>query len=299
MRRVILAMSGGVDSTVAAWLLREQGWDVTAVTFDFWRDGASSEAMTDAADVCRDFGIPHSVVDCRKDFLNAIVSPFRDEYLSGRTPNPCVRCNPAMKFAALGRLAEEQGVEAVATGHYAHVGRLSAWRQRSPDVAPPKGIQTWEDDRFALWRADDASKDQSYVLYGLDQSQLARCVFPLAGMMKEEVRALAAKQGLHTHNRPDSQEICFLPGNDYGAFIERSAPERTRPGPIVDMTGREVGRHEGIHHFTIGQRKGLGVAFGAPRYVVRIEPETSTVVIGNRDDTLTTAFGVSLSLIHI
>jgi tRNA-specific 2-thiouridylase len=285
MKRAVLAMSGGVDSSVAAWLLKEDGWEVQGVTFDFRLDGPPLEAARDAAEVCRVLEIPHRLLDRREQFVRRVVEPFRDDYFSGRTPNPCVRCNPLMKFSLLTEIADEAGATAIATGHYVNSGRVADWRRSHSAEAPGCA-----DERFALWRAADARKDQSYVLFGLSQSQLARCLFPLGGRRKTEVRELAKQLGLHTHNRPDSQEICFIPDDDYGAFLERFAPERIRPGPLVDTAGRKIGWHEGVHRFTVGQRKGLGVALGSPRYVVRIEPETATVVIGEKEETFSGTF---------
>jgi tRNA-specific 2-thiouridylase len=281
-------MSGGVDSSVAAWLLKEDGWDVQGVTFDFQLDGPPYGPAEDAAQVCRSLGIPHRLVERRREFHDLIVKSFCEEYFSGRTPNPCVRCNPLMKFRILLAIADEAGAEAVATGHYVYAGRVADWKKTRESLS--EAMPSVADERFALWRAADERKDQSYVLHRLDQSQLARCLFPLGGRRKPEVRELAARLGLHTHNRPDSQEICFIPDNDYGAFLERTAPDLIKPGPLVDTAGREIGRHEGIHRFTIGQRKGIGVALGSPRFVVRIEPETSTVVVGEKEETLAGMF---------
>lgn len=291
MKRVIMAMSGGVDSSVAAWLLKEKGWDVLGVTFDFQLDGPPYAPSRDAAEVCGKIGIPHRLVEKREEFRRLIVDEFRVRYFSGQTPNPCIRCNPLMKFRLLMGVAEEMGADFIATGHYVNAGQVSEWRKSRTAAKSPLPPEI-PDDRFALWRAADEHKDQSYVLHGLSQEQLSRCIFPLGGMSKPEVRALAERLGMHTHNRPDSQEICFIPDNDYGGFLERMAPGLVKPGPVLDMSGREIGRHDGIHKFTIGQRKGLGIALGAPRYVVRIEPERSAVVIGEKEDTLAKMFVV-------
>lgn len=277
MSRIILAMSGGVDSSVAASLLDAEGWEVVGVTFDLWREGQTGEvplAVADARAVCERLGIEHRTVDFRDEFRNEVVAGFCNEYFSGRTPNPCVVCNPRVKFALLERLAHELDAEAISTGHYARVN--------GPDCS----------GRCSLRKGAAGRKEQSYVLYGLSQRQLALAHFPLGTRQKAEVRVQAEKQGFAVHNKPDSQEICFIPDNDYGAFLAREAPERIRPGALVDSAGKELGRHEGIHRFTIGQRRGLGIAVGEPRYVLRIDVETATVVVG----TLAEAFGKSFSV---
>jgi len=274
-------MSGGVDSSVAAHLLQEDGWKVIGVTFEMGTtpetapaDSGRASGPQDALNVCRKLGIPHHTIDCRDEFRKRVVEPFCDEYFRGRTPNPCVRCNPMIKFAQLIRTADDLGAEAVSTGHYAIVelGGLSAG------------------GRVLLRKSPYAPKEQSYVLHQLRQEQLARCRFPLGTWEKPKVRSLAAELGFRTHNRPDSQEICFIPDNDYGAFLARFTPQRIRPGRIVDTSGKYLGRHRGIHLFTLGQRRRLGVAVGEPRYVVRIESDTATVVIGPKDQTFRSGF---------
>lgn len=269
--RVILAMSGGVDSSAAACLLQREGWEVAGVTFDLWPEVAQ-EAIEDARHVAGQLGIAHTVLSLRDEFLREVVEPFCRDYFDGRTPNPCVRCNPRIKFDALLRLAGESGADAVATGHYARVETSAA------------------QDRRLLRRARDAQKDQSYMLYGLAQSHLARARFPLGEMTKDEVRRVAKDAGLKSHDRPDSQEICFVPDDDYAGFLERRMPGRARAGEIRDSYGRTLARHDGIHRFTIGQRKGLGFAAGEPRFVLRLEPETATVVVGRREETMRAEF---------
>ena len=280
MKRIVLAMSGGVDSSLAAYLLQREGWEVLGVTFRMWADagGLSSGAARpdgaqDALRVCRKLGMEHRTVDCRDEFRKRVVEPFCNEYFNGRTPNPCVWCNPTIKFGRLCRLADELGAESVATGHYALV-------------------EAGEDGRFVLRKGKFLRKEQSYVLHGLRQEQLARCRFPLGTWEKPDVRARAMELGFDIHDKPDSQEICFIPDDDYAGFLARAAPDRIRPGRIVDTAGKCLARHPGIHLYTLGQRRKLGVAVGEPRYVVRIEAETATVVIGRREETFRSAFTV-------
>jgi len=273
MNRIILAVSGGVDSSVAACLLLREGWEVIGVTFDLWGEGRGdrlfqgSSAIADARSVCRMLGIEHRVIECREDFRRFVVDVFCAEYFRGRTPNPCILCNPRIKFALLEKAARELRAAAIATGHYARVDGPNA------------------SGRYVLRAGVASGKEQSYVLYGLSQGQLSAARFPLGGWRKPAVRAHARKLGLPVHEKRDSQEICFVPDNDYGAFLSRCAPEKMRPGRIEDSSGKPLGRHEGVHRFTIGQRKGLGIAAGRPLYVLRIDPATATVVVGTQEET--------------
>jgi tRNA-specific 2-thiouridylase len=272
-KRVVLAMSGGVDSSVAAALLKEEGYDVLGL---FMRTGASAvdeerRAHTccsvadalDARNVADRLDIPFFVLDFERDF-SRIQDYFADEYLAGRTPNPCVMCNIWLKFGKLWAYGKQAGADFVATGHYARI-------LPSDDGAP----------RVA--RAVDRTKDQSYVLFGLRRELLPHVMFPVGGFSKPEIRAIARQHGLPVHDKPDSQEICFVPDDDYLSFVRDRRPERETRGPIVDEKGLVLGEHSGIEGFTIGQRRGLGIAFGAPRYVVQIEPMTRTVTVGRRE----------------
>ena len=274
-------MSGGVDSSASAYLLQREGWEVTGVTFDLWPgerapdsapDTPCPVSAEDARQVCHRLRIPYHVIDCCDEFKR-IIEEFCEEYFHGRTPNPCVRCNPQIKFSQLTAFGRRIGADAIATGHYAIVQQRDC-----------------PDGRYLLRRGKDPAKEQSYMLYGLGQEQLALCYFPLGTWEKRNVRALARELGLPNSNRPDSQEVCFIPDNDYGRFIETTSPDRLRPGRIVDTSGKVLGRHRGVHRFTIGQRRGLGVAVGEPRYVVRIAPETATVVVGSREETYRSRF---------
>lgn len=270
--RVLVAMSGGVDSSVAALRLLKAGWDVVGVTLHLWDypDDSSiksrccaPEDVHDARRVADTLGFPHYSFDRRELFAAEVVDPFVDSYLSGSTPSPCVRCNRGVKFKELFRLADVLGAERVATGHYArireHAGRLE------------------------LLRAVDRSKDQSYFLHMLGPSELSRLVFPLGDSDKASVRAEARAAALPGAGKGESQELCFVSEGRYDAFVRSRAKDRIRPGPIVDATGKLVGQHDGIHGFTIGQRKKLGVALGERAYVVDIEPETATVRLGPRE----------------
>lgn len=264
-------MSGGVDSAIAAYLLQQDGWEVIGVTLALWCERAAGAVGGGGArlagEVCEALGIAHQVIDRREAFRRRVVDVFCDEYFGGRTPNPCILCNAQIKFAELGALACSLGAAAMATGHYARVA--------GPD----------DNGRMLLRRGTAREWEQSYFLFGLTQRQLSLVRFPLGTYEKDDVRALARRLRLPVGDGPGSQEICFVPDDDYGGFLARAAPERIRPGRIVDTSGKVLGRHEGIHRFTVGQRRGLGVTLGAPRYVVRIDAGTATVVIGTKEET--------------
>jgi tRNA-specific 2-thiouridylase len=288
--RIVVAMSGGVDSSVAAALLAEQGHDVVGVSMQLYdqspttTDGARAfgtcctiDDLHDARRVAAAIGIPHYIMNFESEFGEQVVSNFVREYVSGRTPIPCSHCNSDLKFATLLDRALGLGAERLATGHYARVERGAGGRCR-------------------LYRGLDATKDQTYFLFSLTQGQLARAVFPVGHLDKGQVRAEARRLGLRVASKPDSQEICFVADGHYAAFVEREAAEAPRPGPIVDTEGRVVGTHAGVHRFTIGQRKGLGLASRDPLYVVGIEPDTARVVVGPREAlgrTRLTASGVN------
>lgn len=273
---VLVGMSGGVDSSVAAALLVKAGARVTGITFNVWpeddRRAAFREdaccalgAVEDARRVCDHLGIPHYVVNLRDVFQRRVIDNFVDEYRHGRTPNPCVRCNQFIKFDALLAKAEALGAGWVATGHYARTVKQA-------------------NGRWALQRAVDGDKDQSYVLYVLSQERLARVRFPLGNLRKEETRRLAAEFGLHVANKVDSQEICFVPTRNYRDYLRETAPDTFESGPIVDSEGHVVGEHRGVALYTVGQRKGIGLASPRPLFVTRIESEINTIVIGNASD---------------
>ncbi|HYP89269.1 MAG TPA: tRNA 2-thiouridine(34) synthase MnmA, partial [Polyangiaceae bacterium] len=270
--RVLIAMSGGVDSSVAAARLCAQGYDVVGVTLHLWDypdDGSvksrccAPEDVHDARRVADSLGIPHYAFDRRELFQREVVAPFVESYLEGETPSPCVRCNRGVKIRELFQLADRLSASRVATGHYARV------------------VQNG--DHFALYRGRDPGKDQSYFLHMLDQGALSRLLFPLGESDKSEIRAEALRLGLPGAQKGESQELCFVPTGRYDAFVAERAPERVRPGPILDEQGRQVGEHDGVFRFTLGQRKNLGVALGQRAYVVGVDAETATVTLGSVD----------------
>ena len=260
-------MSGGVDSSVTAALLLQQGMVVEGVTMKLTAGLCCDIGSAQA--VCRHLGIPHRMIDAQDSFERNVVRNFIAEYRMGRTPNPCIRCNDLIKFQLLLSYAREQGFDALATGHYARVE------------------QDATASRFLLKKGVDAGKDQSYFLYRLTQDQLRSVLFPLGAMHKTDVRDLARKLDLPAAERPESQEICFVPNDDYRAFLKEHAPTLLRPGAMVMTDGKVVGNHDGIALFTVGQRRKLGVAAGERLYVVRIEPETNRVVLGKLAELLT------------
>ena len=284
--RIVVAMSGGVDSSVAAALLKAQGHDVVGVSMQLYdqRDGSEAfgtcctiDDLHDARRVAAAIGIPHYILNLERQFEETVVRNFVGEYAAGRTPLPCAHCNSDLKFSTLLDRATGFDASVVATGHYARV-------EQRPD------------GRWILRRGTDPSKDQSYFLFSLTQPQLAQAMFPVGALQKSEVRATALSLGLTVADKPDSQEICFVPSGDYAAFVERRAPGVVEAGPIVDAEGHQLGSHGGIHRFTVGQRKGLGISAPAPLYVLRLEPASGTVVVGERaalDRGTLTAAGVN------
>jgi tRNA-specific 2-thiouridylase len=261
IKKICVGMSGGVDSSMTAYLLKEQGFDVCGITMNVFgtgNDTPGAAAIRDARKVADFLGIEHHAVDVSEDFKKVIISDFIREYSLGHTPNPCIRCNRFMKFGTLFALSTGQfGCEYFATGHYAGI------------------------DNGLLIRGSDRHKDQSYFLYVLYGSEISRVIFPLGGMTKPEVRQAALKAGLPTHSRAESQDVCFVPNDDHLSFLEGFI--KSEPGPIADITGKVIGKHQGIHRYTIGQRKGLG-PLGKPMFVKEIRPETNTIIAADDAD---------------
>jgi tRNA-specific 2-thiouridylase len=278
--KVVIGMSGGVDSSVAAYILKKQGYEVIGVTMKVWQDedendhGNENEdgccglsAVEDARRVANKLDIPFYVMNFKSIFKETVIDNFIDEYMNGRTPNPCIVCNKRVKFGELLKKAHSLGAYYVATGHYAKI---------------EKDEKT---DRYLIKKSSAKAKDQTYMFYNLSQEQISHILMPLGEYAsKEDIREIAKELGLDIANKPDSQEICFIPDNDYGKFILEKNDKNIIPGDFVDTEGNVLGKHKGIIHYTIGQRKGLGISFGKPVYVVDIRPEKNQVVLGDNED---------------
>ncbi len=279
-KKVVVGMSGGVDSSVAAWLLKEQGYDVIGVTMQIWQEEeelvqeekggcCGLSAVEDARRVAAALKIPYYVMNFKQEFKKNVIDYFMKEYLHGRTPNPCIACNRYVKWESLLRRSLEIGADYIATGHYARIEAL------------PRG-------RYALRTSQTKAKDQTYALYNLTQDQLAHTLMPVGEYTKEEIRRIAGEIGLRVADKPDSQDICFVPDGDYASYIENNVKEEVRdklaPGDFVLSDGTVVGRHKGIVHYTVGQRKGLGLSLGHPVFVLKICPKTNEVVVGTNEE---------------
>jgi tRNA-specific 2-thiouridylase len=275
-------MSGGVDSSTVAALLVREGHRVFGLTMVLL-PGGGERHLSDARAACAHLGIPHHALDLREEFRREVIEPFTASYLAGRTPNPCILCNSRLKFRRLLDKALALGADALATGHYARIRRPGR-RSIGNGGIPGEGGRPDESGLYQLLLAADPAKDQSYFLFALGQSELARVLFPLGGMRKEEVRARAAALGLPVHDKDESQDACFLGEKGVRVFLSQAAGDALSPGPILDASGRSLGTHRGAVLYTVGQRKGLGVAGAEPRYVVRIDAAQNSVVLGTREE---------------
>ncbi len=275
-KKVVVGMSGGVDSSVAAYLLIEEGYDVMGVTMQIWQDEdldimqeeggcCGLSAVDDARRIAKSLDIPYYVMNFREDFKKNVIDYFVKEYKEGRTPNPCIACNRYVKWESLLTRSLGIGADYIATGHYAKVVKL-------------------DNGRYALKQSKTIKKDQTYALYNLTQEQLSKTLMPVGDYTKDEIRKIAEKISVRMANKPDSQEICFVPDDDYAGFIESYSGDTFKSGNFVDLSGNVLGTHKGIIHYTIGQRKGLGLNLGRPGFVVEINPDTREIVIGINED---------------
>lgn len=279
-KKVVIGMSGGVDSSVAAYILQQQGYEVIGIMMRLAPDlkeyeeveqsCCSLSAVNDARRVADVLNIPFYVMNFKNEFKKCVIDDFVNEYMDGRTPNPCIRCNKFIKFDAFYRKAKAIGADFIATGHYARIEQVNG--------------------RYLLKKAKDLRKDQSYVLYNFTQEQLKHTLMPCSDYTKDQVREIAKKIGLKVYNKKESMEVCFIPDNDHGKFIKNYDNVNIKPGKFVDKNGNYLGQHKGIVYYTIGQRKGLGLALGKPAYVIDIKPDTNEVVIGSEEDIFNNEF---------
>lgn len=277
-KTVVVGLSGGVDSSAAAALLIDDGYEVIGVTMrhlpaETTNSCCGLDAIVDARRVAKKLGIPHHLVDVEEPFYEKVILPFEEAYLSGETPNPCALCNRNIKFGAMWEWARSQGADYLATGHYVRVRE--------------------HEGQYQLMRAADKQKDQSYLMYTLGQEDLCHLIFPLGAMTKAESRDIAASRGLITAHKPDSQELCFVPKNDYQGYLRENRPDAVSPGDMVTRDGTVVGRHEGVAFYTVGQRRGLNIASSVPHYVTGLDAQTNRVMVGVREDAFERKVGVA------
>ena len=268
IRKVLLGMSGGVDSSVSALLLKENGYEVTGVTMNLCNGSSccNLNSILDAKEVCKKIGIEHYVLDCKEEFKKCVIDNFIEEYKICRTPNPCIQCNKYLKFGQMYKKAEELGIEYIATGHYARIEYSEKY------------------NRKVLKKAKNIAKDQSYVLYVIPKKMLNNIVFPLGEYeTKEEIREIARKNGFVVANKPDSEDICFIPDGDYKKYLEENSSLNKKKGNIVNLDGKILGTHEGLYRYTIGQRKGLGISNKVPLFVIGFNPEKNELIVGEED----------------
>jgi tRNA-specific 2-thiouridylase len=277
--KVVVGMSGGVDSSVAAYLLKEQGYEVIGMTMQIWQKDTEEDkdggccglsAVDDARRVCQKLDIPHYVINFRDDFKKHVIDYFLEEYQNARTPNPCIACNRYVKWESMLTKALQIGADYIATGHYARI------------------VKDENNGRYMLKESKTAAKDQTYALYNLTQNQLAHTLMPLGDYTKDEIRAIAKQIGLAVATKPDSQEICFVPDDDYAKYIEEETGKAPVKGAFINKKGKVIGQHKGIIHYTIGQRKGLGLSLGKPVFVTQISAKDNTVMIGDNEELFTT-----------
>ena len=294
-QRVVCGMSGGVDSSATAALLLEQGYDVVGITLKLWPQDCVNraedkccgpQAVTDARAVCHTLGIPYYLIDEAAEFQKHVISYFADEYKAGRTPNPCVMCNQNLKFGRLIDRADQLGAQFIATGHFARIERDFPGSADVPSVSSQENGRRRDasapsEGRYLLKRGRDLKKDQSYFLFSLRQDQLARAMFPLGEKTKSDTREVARHCRLKTADKEESMEICFVPDNDYGKFLEQANLAQKHRGEVVDVHGHVLGHHDGIEFYTIGQRRGLGITTPKPVYVVELDVESNRVVVGD------------------
>lgn len=266
-KRVLLGMSGGVDSSAAAYLLREDGYEVVGATMKLWLPkGMENTAIQDAQLVADHLGVEFHVIDFEEKFVDKVVNNFIGDYFKGETPNPCVYCNKYIKFDLMYKVAEELNCDYVATGHYATIEFNE------------------ERNLYELKKAKTDKKDQTYMLYNMNQEKLAKTLFPIGGYEKDEIREIAKSAGITIHNKPDSQDICFIPDGDYEGFLKKFSGKNPKKGKFVDSDGKVLGEHQGLINYTIGQRKGLGITFGKPTYVISINGKDNTITLGDNKD---------------